>query len=169
MSERRRYWLAIVDPEAARRLARSRWTALAVPPTDARPDAADRIDILVTHRPRFVVAARVVANVDVLGANGTELRTRHRFVAPEGHEPVLSSLGMLVVAAGWTDAILAGLVGSVIPIGARDHLRIDGALRDVALAFGPEPSRPHHRRPRTPGRRALLEGRTAWPRTYPAR
>ncbi len=70
---------------------------------------------------------------------------------------------------GWTDERVAALMGTAIPIPSADHERIEAAVRDEALAYGPEPSRPAHRTPRTPGRRRLISPRIAARKAYPIR
>ncbi|MEK6206636.1 MAG: hypothetical protein AABM32_03250 [Chloroflexota bacterium] len=157
-----RRWLLIVDGEILRRVVRSGWRELPLATGAARPSAGDRVDVLATKGPRFVTEAHFAGNAEVAKSEGDVLTIRHRFVAPSGHEPTLTSLGLLRVAVGWTHEILGGQVGAFLPMTQTDHERIEGALRDAALAFGPPPSRSAHRRPRTPGRRALIEGRAAW-------
>ncbi len=158
-----RDWLAVVDAETWRRIARRGLGSFRLPSfEDALVQPGDRIEILVTHRPLFVREARLVASADVAAVESDGLLLRHRFVAPSGHEPALQDLRMLRVALGWTHELLGALVGSLLPLPLRDHQVIEAALREVALAYGPAASRPAHRRPRTPGRRALIEGRAAW-------
>jgi hypothetical protein len=163
-----RRWLVVVDGEVLRRVVRSGWRELPIATGAARPSAGDRVDVLVTKGPRFVTEARFAGSAEIVRDLDEVLRIRHRFVAPAGHEPGLTSVGLLRIAVSWTHQVLGGLVGAFLPMTEADHGRIEKALRDAALAFGPAPSRPAHRRPRTPGRRALIEGRAAWrPVTVP--
>lgn len=157
----RRAWLAVVDEEGLRRVARNEWRDLALVTRERRPVAGDRVDVLVTRGPSFVAAARLAGSAEVVDARGESLRIRHRFVAPNGHEPALGAAKPLGVVVGWTHQRLGVLVGGLVPLTSDDHERIEDALRRAALDFGPEPKRPRHRRPRTPGRRALGEGRAA--------
>jgi hypothetical protein len=164
-----RTWLAVVDGEVLRRVVRSGWREFPIGTGAARPTADERISVLVTKGPRFVTEARFAGSAEIVKDLGGVLKIRHRFVAPAGHEPALTSLGLLRVAVGWTHQSLGGLVGAFLPMTQADDERIESALRDVALTFGPPPSRPAHRRPRTPGRRALIEGRSAWRPVSPPR
>lgn len=164
-----RSWLAVVDGEVLRRVMRSGWRELPITTGAARPAAGDRVFVVVTKGPRFMTEARFAGSAEILRDLGEVLKIRHRFVAPAGHEPVLTSLGLLRVAVSWTHQALGGLIGAFLPMTPADQERIESALRDVALTFGPPPSRPAHRRPRTPGLRALIEGRSAWPRVTPSR
>jgi hypothetical protein len=157
-----RKWLAVVDGEMLRRVVQSGWRELPLASGAARPGPGDRLTVLVTKGPRFVTEARFAGSAVVVKDQGETLRIRHRFVAPAGHEPALTTLGLLRVAVSWTHQVLGGLVGAFLPMTQADHEQVEWALREAALAFGPAPSRPAHRRPRTPGRRALIEGRAAW-------
>jgi hypothetical protein len=164
-----RTWLAVVDGEVLRRVVRSGWRELPIATGAARPTAGERVSVLFTKGPRFVTEARFAGSAEIVRDLGEVLKIRHLFVAPAGHEPELTSLGLLHVAVGWTHQDLGGLVGAFLPMTQADSERIESALREVALAFGPPPSRPAHRRPRTPGRRALIEGRAAWRHVSPSR
>jgi len=164
-----RTWLAILDGEGMRRVARSEWHELPLATGASRPGLGDRVIVLVTKGPRFVTEARFAGSAVVVKDLGDVLRIRHRFVAPSGHEPALASLGILRVTVSWTHEVLGGLIGAFLPMTQTDYARMETALREVALSFGPPPSRPAHRRPRTPGRRALIEGRAAWRHVTPAR
>ena len=121
-----------------------------------------------THRPNFVARAAVLGTALVTGGDAGRLEIRHRVVSPAGHEPALAALHPRI-AAGWTDERVAALVGSAIPIPPADHERIEAAVRAEALAYGPDPKRPAHRMPRTPGRRRLIAPRIAARKAYPVR
>ena len=152
-------WLVIVGEVVARNLARADWRRLPLAPSsDRRPAPGDRIAVLRTHRPAYVASAALIGTADVRRDLGDSLEVRHRVVAPTAHEPSLVGL-RLRVATSWTHARLGELLGHAIPLEDKDHERAELALLDEAHAFGPAPSRPAHRRPRTPGRRALLVGR----------
>ena len=162
-------WLLIVDESVARDVARDGWHHLALAEgPDARPLAGARIAVVRTHRPDFVARAVVLGTAVVTGDDRGRLEIRHRVVAPPGHEPSLVRIHPRI-AAGWTDERVASLVGTAIPIPAADHERIEATVRDEALAYGPEPSRPAHRTPRTPGRRRLITPRIAARKAYPIR
>ncbi len=124
-----------------------------------RPASGDRIAVLRTHRLAYVSNARFIGTADVRDGHGGELEIRHRFVAPGGHEVAPAALPHLAVTRAWTDDRLGALMSRVLPIGDADYESIEAALRRVALSFGPAPSRPAHRRPRTPGRRRLVAAR----------
>ena len=154
----KRSWLAIVGELASRDLARSGWRHLRVA-ADDRPVPGERVAVLRTHRPDYATRARVIGTAEVREASSDGLMLRHRFVAPEGHEPSPREIAHLHASVAWTDARVEALVGSVRPIGAEDFARIERVVRERALAFGPPAKRPQHRRPRTPGRRAILSAR----------
>ncbi len=166
----RRHWLVITGEIAARDLARADWRtyplASAIAP---RPARGDRVAFLRTHRREYVKAAVLIGTADVHADAGNDLELRHRFVAPGGHEVPIASLPHLRVSHGWTDERLAALMGMVVPLNAQDYAAIEAALRSVALAYGPAPSRPAHRMPRTPGRRRLVAARLLNRKPFPAR
>ncbi len=166
----RQHWLLITNQIGGRDLARADWRryplASAIAP---RPIAGDRVAILRTHRRSYVNAAVFIGTADVHADCGNELELRHRFVAPDRHDVPLASVPHLLVSHGWTDERLGALMGLVVPLGARDYKAIEVALRGVALAYGPEPSRPAHRLPRTPGRRRLITARLMNRKPSPAR
>ena len=126
-----------------------------------RPRAGDRVGILAVHGPLFVAGAAFVATADVIGDDGSRLRLRHRVLAPAPHRVALRDLPSLRVSAGWTNALLGSLRGAVVRCSDRDLERVEAALLTLAHRYGPAPKRPAHRRPRTPGRRALIAGRAA--------
>lgn len=151
-------WLVVIGDGGARDLARSDWRRLILAASDGRPAAGDRIAVLRTHRPAYVAAAVLIGTADVRRDLGDALELRHRVVAPLTHEPDLVSLH-LRIGTVWTHARLGALLGAAITLEQADYERIERALLDAAHAFGPPPSRPAHRRPRTPGRRAILVAR----------
>jgi hypothetical protein len=155
-------FVAIVDRTAAAALLRDRVRDLHFAHSDAhRPAPGDRIAILATGGPSFVSAAEFVATALVRTVTGGDLTLRHRVLAPTAHRVALSSLPTLRVAAGWTHERLGALRGSAVRCTAGDFERVEGALLEAARRFGPPARRPAHRRPRTPGRRALIAGRAA--------
>jgi len=102
------------------------------------------------------------ATVTKLSRDAHQLRLRHRVSPVEGHELSVTSLGTRFVAArGWSAQRRAEVLGSPRLISERDFALIEDALLAVAHEFGPPPKRPAHRRPRTPGRRALIAGRAS--------
>jgi hypothetical protein len=126
-----------------------------------RPQAGDRVGILAVRGPLFAANAAFVGTADVLSDEGSRLRLRHRVLAPAPHRVVPSDLPSLRVSAGWTNAGLGSLRGTIVRCSGRDLERVEAALLTLAHRYGPEPKRPAHRRPRTPGRRALIAGRAA--------
>ena len=153
------WWLAVVGPVTTRDLSRDGWHSLRVASDDVRrPSRGDRVVVLSSHRPHYVLDARFLGTADVR-ATGDDLAIRHRFVAPSAHEPAITDVAHLDVSIAWTDERLAGLFGRIVPISSEDGARIERVVRERALAFGPPPTRPRHRRPRSPGRRALLSAR----------
>ena len=151
-------WLAVIGDVAARDLDRSGWHQLRGA-WEAVPATGDRIAVLRTHRPDFAKGARFIGTADIHRASDGTVTLRHRITAPTGHEPSAAEILHLGVSLAWTDERVAALLGTVVRIDADDFDRIERVLRERALAFGPDPSRPHHRRPRTPGRRAILSAR----------
>lgn len=166
--DERKFWLVVIGDVAARDLARSDWRRLSLDRSDGGPAAGDRIAVLRTHRPAYLTTAVAIGTADVHGEDGDALELRHRVVAPLTHEPDLASLH-LRIATPWTHARLGALLGSAVPIEMADYERIERALLEAAHAFGPAPSRPQHRRPRTPGRRAILVARVQTRRAKSAR
>lgn len=155
-------FVAILDDADATHLVRdgARELELATGLPD-RPRAGDRLAILAVRAPLFVASAAFVGTADVLGDEISRLRLRHRVLAPEPHQIRLSQLPSLRVSAGWTHRSLGELRGRVVLCGSRDFERVETALLTLAHRYGPAPKRPAHRRPRTPGRRALIAGRAA--------
>jgi hypothetical protein len=162
-------WLLIVGDVAARDLAREKWHRIVVADgAEALPLPGARLAVLRTHRPDFVARTVVLGTAVVTDRVGQTLEIRHRFVAPAGYEPPLTAVHPRI-AAGWTDERVGALVGTALPIPSSDHERIEAAVREQALAHGPEPSRPAHRMPRTPGRRRLIGARLVARKAYPIR
>ncbi len=154
--------MAIVDGSAAGAALRDRVRHLSFDaPSDPRPSPGDRILIVSARGPSFVRTAEFVATAQVRAQEHDGLALRHRVLAPVGHAVPLGALPSLRFSAGWTHERLGGLRGSAIGCSSRDFERAEAALLAVALEFGPRAKRPEHRRPRTPGRRALLAGRAA--------
>ncbi len=90
------------------------------------------------------------------------LRLRHRVSPVAGHGISVTSLGSRLAAArGWYAARRSELLGVARLITEPDFALIEDALLTTAHAFGPALKRPTHRRPRTPGRRALIAGRAS--------
>lgn len=154
--------VAIVDLAHAKRLlgANAGELELASDTVD-RPRAGDRVGILAVHGPLFVAGAAFVGTAEVIGDDGSRLRLRHRVLAPAPHRVAPRDLPSLRVSAGWTNALLGSLRGTVVRCSDRDLERVEAALLTLAHRYGPAPKRPAHRRPRTPGRRALIAGRAA--------
>ncbi len=102
------------------------------------------------------------ASVTKLSRETRMLRLRHRVSPVADHPIAVTSLGSrLAVSRGWTAERRSELIGAARLITESDFALIEGALLDTAYAFGPPPRRPAHRRPRTPGRRALIAGRAS--------
>jgi hypothetical protein len=154
--------VAILDDAVATRLLGPRAGELELERDAAdRPHAGDRVGILAVHGPLFAAAAAFVGTADVIGDDGSRLRLRHRVLAPAPHRVATSDLPSLRVSAGWTNALLGSLRGTVVRCSDRDLERVEAALLALAHRYGPASKRPAHRRPRTPGRRALIAGRAA--------
>jgi hypothetical protein len=155
-------YVAILDRDRATALCRAGLRRLALD-TEAvvRPQGGDRVALLSVRGPLFVSDAAFVGTADVLGDDGAALRLRHRVLAPPAYTVPLRTLPSLRVSAGWTRARLGVLRGGMVRCTIRDAERIEAALLAVARAHGPRARRPAHRRPRTPGRRALIAGRAA--------
>lgn len=155
-------YVAILDHADATHLLRTNARELELASDTAdRPGAGDRLGILAVLGPRFAADAGFVGTADVLGDEGSRLRLRHRVLAPAPHRVAPRDLPSLRVSAGWTNALLGSLRGTVVRCTGRDLERVEAALLTLAHLYGPAPKRPAHRRPRTPGRRALIAGRAA--------
>jgi hypothetical protein len=153
---------AIVDASATQRLLRDRVRGLRVTVDDEPyPARGDRVAIVAARGPSFVSSAEFIATAEVRSADLGDLTLRHRVVAPTGHAVPLEALPALRLTAGWTHARLGAMRNTAVRCTERDFERIEAALLQAALRLGPGPKRPAHRRPRTPGRRALIAGRAA--------
>ena len=162
MAKTSRSFAAIVDASATQRLLRDRVRGLHVVVGDEQyPMRGDRVALVAARGPSFVSTAEFIATAEVRSADLGDLTLRHRVVAPTGHAVPLEALPALRVSAGWTHARLGAMRTSAVRCTERDFERVEGALLQAALRFGPGPKRPAHRRPRTPGRRALIAGRAA--------
>lgn len=130
-------WIAVLDRAAAASAQRAQLREIPLAERSVKlPSPGDRIAVLVL--PEAVLVG--VATAARSRSNGSPtLRLRD----------------------SWTRARLSGLAGTLIPIGTRDADRIESAVLAQALSFGPVSARPARSRPRTPGRRALMEGRSA--------
>lgn len=110
-----------------------------------------------TDRRAVLAATATVAKLD---RERRVLRLRHRVSCVAGHEIPVASLGARLAAArGWSIDRRAEALGGPRSIRESDYALMEGALLEVAHGFGPEAKRPAHRRPRTPGRRALISAR----------
>lgn len=155
-------WIAVLPPGTAEALVRGGPRRLPLGSAAApRPHPGDLVALLAVRGPRFVESAAFVGLAEVRASDDAGVTLRGRVAAPPGHAVPLSELPSLRVAAGWTHALLGGLVGTTVRCTARDLDRAASLLLDRARAFGPPSGRPAHRRARTPGRRHLLAGRTA--------
>lgn len=155
-------YVAILDQSLVTRLLRAKARELELASGVAdRPQAGDRVGILAVRGPLFAAEAAFVGTAAVLGDDGSRLRLRHRVLAPAPHRVAPRDLPSLRVSAGWTNALLGSLRGSVVRCSSRDLERVEAALLTLAHRYGPAPKRPAHRRPRTPGRRVLIAGRAA--------
>lgn len=155
-------WIAILDEEARKAAVRAELREIALEPGTERseiPSPGDRVAILAL--PDLVLLGTAIAG-RARPDGRPVLRLRDRIRAPEGH--AVDPFAMRprpACSAGWTRAGLRTMVGRYLGISALDADRIGSAVRARALAFGPPPTRPAHAKPRTPGRRALVEGRAA--------
>ncbi len=153
-------WIAVLDRAAAASAQRAQLREIALDERSVKlPSPGDRVAVLVLPEAVFVG----VATAGRPRSNGSRsLHLRDRIRAPLGHyvDPfALRPLPSCVMS--WTRARLAGLAGTLIPIGTQDADRIGSAILAQALSFGPVSTRPARSRARTPGRRALMEGRSA--------
>ncbi|MEX2046402.1 MAG: hypothetical protein WEE03_04515 [Chloroflexota bacterium] len=162
MAPAHRTYVAILGHDAAASFRRAAGGQLPLDPATAlRPAPGDRVAVLSVRGPLFFSEAAFVATATVVGDDGSALRLRRRVLVPERHPVALHSLPSLRVSAGWTHGALGGLRGAAVACTPRDLERIEAAVLAAAHAHGPRPKRPQHRRPRTPGRRALMAGRAA--------
>lgn len=154
-----RTWLLVTAANAPS-LGEHDWFAELLPvPDELAPH--DRVAI-VSWPDRGVDRRSVLAGtatVTKLSRETRVLRLRHRVAPVPGHEISVTSLGpRLAAARGWSVQRRLDVLGVLRLISERDFALIEEALLETAHAFGPSPKRPAHRRPRTPGRRALIAG-----------
>lgn len=150
----RRYWVAVLGDGGYADLQRHRMRELPIVsiPVEPHPAVGDRVAVL--HRGCFAETAVVTK---ITGEHPLRLRLRHSVDAPAGTTlPYTWFSPALGCAMSWTDERLDDLIESFVPIDEKNYVRIEDALRSLALQHGPRPSRPAHRRPRTPGRRKLV-------------
>ena len=158
-----RTWL-VVTPAAGAPLKEHDWFAELQPVPDELA-LRDRVAVIswpdrgIDHRPVLAGTATVVK----LSREARELRLRHRVSSILGHEIPVNSVGTSLAAArGWWAVRREDLLGPPRLVSERDFTMIEDALLATAHEFGPAAKRPAHHRPRTPGRRALIEGRASW-------
>lgn len=155
-------WLAVVSEKTADVIARTAWHALPLIERPPTVSVGDRIAVVHAPRLRSAAAASVLGTAEVRHtAPDGDLAIRHRVVAPSAHVPRVADLRELLASTGWTEERLREKVGTIEPLSMRTFDRVEGTLRDAALAFGPPAKRRTHARPRTPGRRALASARIA--------
>ena len=153
-----RHWVAILGAAAARAALRAELREVALPEGAMSPSPGDRVAVVTLP----AVALVGVATVARIRPEGRTLHLRDRSRAPAGHAVDLLALRPRPsFAVPWTRERLADLAGTYVPIGERDASRITDALRARALEFGPPAKRPAHAKARSPGRRALIQGRAA--------
>lgn len=155
-----RTWI-VVTGSAAPSLRERDWFAELRPIPD---ELAPRDRIAIVSWPERGIDRRpvlsVTATVTKLDRDAQLLRLRHRVSAVPGHEITLTSLGARLAAVrGWSVQRRSDLLGAPRLISGADFTLIEDALLAVAHEFGPPAKRPAHRRPRTPGRRALHAAR----------
>lgn len=121
----------------------------------------DRVFALVVKSRSFPQGPALTGSATVV--RGTPAQRLRRGVSLDAAEAIAlrSFSPPLHCAVGWTDARLEAMVKTCAEIDAQDARRIEEALLDKARRVGPPAKRPAHSRPRTPGRRALGEGRAA--------
>jgi hypothetical protein len=154
-----RTWL-LVTQEASPEFRDHDWFAERSPVPDELA-SRDRIAI-VSWRARGQPMLAATASVWRLSRETRTLRLRHRVSSVPGHEIAVAALGSrLAFARGWTAERRTELIAEMCLIGEHDFALIEETLLAAAHAFGPPPKRPAHRRPRAPGRRAMLAGRAS--------
>lgn len=98
------------------------------------------------------------ATADVKRSEGPTTRIRRRVAAVPRHEVALFTLlPELTERQGWS-ARRGPHPDQLFRITKRQFETIERTLLEIALRFGPRPTRPSHDQPRTPGRRALIKG-----------
>ena len=158
-----RTWL-VITPATGAPLKEHDWFAELQPVPDELA-LRDRVAVVgwpdrgVDQRPVLAGTATVVK----LSREARVLRLRHRVSSVPGPEIPLTSFGTRLAAArGWWAVQREDLLGAPRLISESDYALIENALLATAHEFGPAAKRPMHRRPRTPGRRALIAGRAGW-------
>ncbi len=157
-----RHWLSVREALIGEFAHTDWYDELAPVPEELAP--RDRIAIIgwPDRGPiRWPVLA-ATASVTTIDTAARRLRLRRRVVAIAGHEVPLAALGAGVAATrGWTPRRRPELLHVLHLIDERDFQRIEEALLEVAHRHGPPPKRRQHSQPRTPGRRALIAGRSS--------
>ena len=157
-----RYWLTVRET-ILNSLAHTDWyDEWASIPEELTPH--DRIAIVgwPAHGPSRGPVLAATLSVSAIDIAGRRLRLRRRVVAIAGHEIGIAALDAGVAATrSWTSQQRPQLMHMLRLIDERDFQRIEEALLEVAHRHGPAPKRPQHSQPRTPGRRALIAGRTS--------
>lgn len=157
----KKWWVAVLDPAGSVAALREELHEIPLPRESDRPlpGPGDRVAVLTLPNAVFVG----LATAGRLRPSGRAvLRLHERIRAPLGHEVDPFTLRPRpACTARWTRERLSDMTGTFTAIAHRDGLRIESAILAQALAHGPTPKRPAHDRPRTPGRRALMEGRAA--------
>ena len=154
-ARRSRTWLAVVatDPGPG---------PLSAPPLPPELASGDRV--VIVRWPARGSAPRLSRTATLLRASAETgmLTLRRRVSAIDRHDIAVDSFGArLAFSRGWTRERRDELVGTLRLVAERDFVLAETALLEVARAYGPAAKRPAHRRPRTPGRRALSAGRAS--------
>ena len=154
------WWLAVLSPSDTAAALRTDLHEIPLGPAAGElPVPGDHVIVLALPACVFIAAA-TAARLRPDGRPVLHLRKRVR--APVGHAVEAFALRPVpVCVAAWTRERLADMAGTFTRITHHDATRIEAALLTQAHAYGPAPTRPAHTRPRTPGRRALMEGRAA--------
>jgi len=157
-----RTWL-VVTPATGAPLKEHDWFAELQPVPDELA-LRDRVAVVswpdrgVDQRPVLAGTATVVK----LSREARVLRLRHRVSSVPGHEIPVTSFGTRLAATrGWWAVRREDLLEEPRLLSQPDFALIEEALLAIAHEFGPVANRPAHRRPRTPGRRALIAGRAS--------
>lgn len=155
-------WIAVLDEAARKAALRAELREIPLDPdlgSNEIPWPGDRVAILALPDAVFLAIATAAR---VRPGGRPVLRLRDRIRAPDGN--AVDPFAMRprpACSASWTRGDLPAMAGRSVGISALDADRIASAIRAKALAFGPPPTRPAHAKARTPGRRALVEGRAA--------
>lgn len=151
-----RCWLVVIDHEHD---LSQRTPTLTLDEMSGGPlSSGDHLAIAAWASDATKAAPSFRATADVKRSEGQTTRIRRRVAAVPRHDVALFTLlPELTERRGWSSRRGPHPDG-LFRITKRQFEAIERTLLEIALRFGPRPTRPSHGQPRTPGRRALIKG-----------